>query len=366
MSITVCLIGMLSIILILWADRISERLRFDADIVDAFMDVQIHTAKAHIWMEEIIAGDNGVDAEKIIADLDQAINLIDVTLKGGKSENDWIPEPLKDPELRLHAEEIKSLLKKLKMTGLARIENPENSGIGSDSDQRFDALFKEILGKTKELEDKMEIDEAGNEETSRRLILGILVSMALIVIATTAGLWGRERERKCAEEKLLKANEQLLSQAEELTDHREHLTKLVEMRSAELTAANELLRTEMAERLLACEMLKETERERRDLSSRLIDAQEIERKRISMELHDELGQALNVTKLRLRVIEKGLLDEQRGIREDCEELLEYMNHVIEEVRRLSLDLSPTVLEDLGLTSALRWLVGNLAKSSGEQ
>ena len=83
-----------------------------------------------------------------------------------------------------------------------------------------------------------------------------------------------------------------------------------------------------------------------------------------MELHDELGQALNVTKLRLRVIEKGLLDEQREIREDCEELLEYMNHVIEDVRRLSLDLSPTVLEDLGLTSALRWLVGNLAKSSG--
>jgi len=120
----------------------------------------------------------------------------------------------------------------------------------------------------------------------------------------------------------------------------------------------------MAERLHTCEMLEETERERRDLSSRLIDAQEIERRRISMELHDELGQALNVTKLRLRVIEKGLREDQLTIREDCEELLEYMNHVIEDVRRLSLDLSPTVLEDLGLTSALRWLVGNLAKSSG--
>ena len=80
-----------------------------------------------------------------------------------------------------------------------------------------------------------------------------------------------------------------------------------------------------------------------------------------MELHDELGQALNVMKLRIRVIEKGLREDQGAIREECEELLEYMDQVIEDVRRLSLDLSPTVLEDLGLTSALRWLVSNLSK-----
>jgi len=364
MSITVCLIGMLSIFLLMWADRISERLRIDADIVDAVMDVQIHAANAHLWLEQAIGGDTDVDVKKVIADLDQAINLVDVTLNGGKSEHDWIPVPLEDPELRLRAETIKSLLKDLKLIGLARLRDPGKSGLGSGIDQRFNLLYKEILDKTRVMEDIMEIHEAGNEEKSRRLILGILAIWAFIVIAATAGLWGRERERKCAKEKLLKANEQLLSQAEELTEHRGHLTRLVERRSYELTAANESLRIEIAERLQTCEMLEETEREKRDLSSRLIDAQEIERKRISMELHDELGQALNVTKLRLRLIEKGLREDQRTIREDCEELLEYMNHVIEDVRRLSLDLSPTVLEDLGLTSALRWLVDNLAKSSG--
>ena len=85
-------------------------------------------------------------------------------------------------------------------------------------------------------------------------------------------------------------------------------------------------------------------------------AQEIERKRISMELHDSLGQALNVMKLRIRLVEKGMDESQGAAREDCESLLEYLDEVIEDVRRLSLDLSPAILEDLGLTSALRWLV----------
>jgi len=123
-------------------------------------------------------------------------------------------------------------------------------------------------------------------------------------------------------------------------------------------SANELRRVEIAGHRQAEEALKEREQQIIQLSSRLITAQEIERKRISMELHDELGQALNVTKLRIRGIEKGLSEDQRETREECEDLLEYMNHVIEDVRRLSLALSPTILEDLGLTSALRWLISN--------
>lgn len=244
------------------------------------------------------------------------------------------------------------------MIGLARLQNPEKSGIGSVSDRQFDAVFKEILSKARELEDIIEINGAGIEEKSGRLFHGILVIWVFIVVAATAGLWSLERQRKSAGAELVKANERLRSQAEQLTEHREHLAELVEKRTAELTAANKLLRVEIAERLQTEETLKETEKEIRRLSSRLISAQEIERRRISMELHDELGQALNVTKLRLRAIVKGLREDQRALRKACEELLEYMDRIIEDVRRLSLALSPTVLQDLGLTSALRWLIGN--------
>ena len=361
MPTTVFLIGLLSIILLLWADRINGRLRSDSRIVDAIMDVQIHTATGHLWLEESVNRDTDVTNEQVIADLDQAIKLIDVTLSGGEAEHTRISEPLKDPELRTRAQSVKSLLINFKTIGLVRLQNSEISGIGSAVDRQFDAVFMEILSKARELEDIIEIKKAGDQEKARSLFIGILIIWTFIVVVATSGLWSRERERKSTAEALLRVHEQLLSQAEELTCHREHLAELVEKRTAELKAANERIRVEMGERLQTCETLKETEQQVYTLSSRLLTAQEIERRRIAMELHDELGQALNVTKLRIRMIEKGLREDQRPVREECEELLEYMDCVIEDVRRLSLALSPTVLEDLGLTSALRWLTGNLAR-----
>ncbi|MGO9619778.1 MAG: PAS domain-containing protein [Desulfobaccales bacterium] len=106
----------------------------------------------------------------------------------------------------------------------------------------------------------------------------------------------------------------------------------------------------------------ESERRLRYLSSELLKAQEHERKRLSMELHDELGQSLTVMKLRTRAIEKGLRpDEQADLKQECRELLAYLDQVIDNVRRLSRDLSPSILEDLGLLAALKYLVDGIGK-----
>jgi PAS domain S-box-containing protein len=108
--------------------------------------------------------------------------------------------------------------------------------------------------------------------------------------------------------------------------------------------------------------LQESEQRLRFLTSQLLSAQEQERKRISMELHDELGQSLTVLKLQLRSIEKGLLGEKQAeLRQECLELLAYLDGVIDSVRRLSRDLSPAILEDLGLMSALKYLLEGLGK-----
>lgn len=120
--------------------------------------------------------------------------------------------------------------------------------------------------------------------------------------------------------------------------------------------------TDITERKQAEEALKESEKQLRDLSSQLLTAQETERKRISRELHDELGQALTVMKLRLNFIEKDLLEHQTDLKQECRYGIQYIDQVIENVRRLSRDLSPTILEDFGLTAALRRLINNFAKS----
>lgn len=120
--------------------------------------------------------------------------------------------------------------------------------------------------------------------------------------------------------------------------------------------------TSIAERKKTEEALKQSARQLRYLSSQLLTAQETERKRISRELHDELGQALMVMKLRFNFIEKNLHKDQTDLKRECEQGLQYIDQVIENVRRLSRDLSPSILEDFGLSATLRWLINNFAKS----
>jgi PAS domain S-box-containing protein len=109
------------------------------------------------------------------------------------------------------------------------------------------------------------------------------------------------------------------------------------------------------------EALRESEQRLRFLTSQLLSAQERERKRISMELHDELGQSLAVLKLQIRAIERALGEDQQDLKAGCWELLRYLDGVIDDIRRLSRDLSPAILEDLGLQSALKYLINGVSK-----
>jgi signal transduction histidine kinase len=56
-------------------------------------------------------------------------------------------------------------------------------------------------------------------------------------------------------------------------------------------------------------------------------------------------------------------DDQAELKAKFDELMDYTNEVVDNVRRLSRDLSPSILEDLGLNAATRWLVDNISKHS---
>ena len=95
------------------------------------------------------------------------------------------------------------------------------------------------------------------------------------------------------------------------------------------------------------------------LSARLLDVQEAERRRIARELHDEVGQALTAIRINLQMLRQ--LPEAAA---RVNETLEVLDRVLQEVRRLSLDLRPSLLDDLGLVAALQWLVRVRAEGAG--
>ncbi|MAT44642.1 MAG: hypothetical protein CL609_20095 [Anaerolineaceae bacterium] len=87
-----------------------------------------------------------------------------------------------------------------------------------------------------------------------------------------------------------------------------------------------------------------------DLSERLVQAHEDERRWLARELHDEIGQYLTALKLRLSI-------EDFPTKEDQQRILhaqELVNELINKVRQISLDLRPSMLDDLGLLSTLIW------------
>jgi signal transduction histidine kinase len=108
------------------------------------------------------------------------------------------------------------------------------------------------------------------------------------------------------------------------------------------------------------------EREMRivELSGHLLKAQEEERKRISRELHDETGQALMVIRLYLGMLD-GTVKTREG-KAKIGELFAVVDRTIEGIRRIIGRLSPLVLQELGLISAIRKEAKDLAKTAGVQ
>jgi signal transduction histidine kinase len=115
------------------------------------------------------------------------------------------------------------------------------------------------------------------------------------------------------------------------------------------------------QRKRAREALLASEEKLRFLTTQLLTAQEKERKRVSIELHDELGQGLMTLRLQLRSLQRQLRDDQTKLKLEFQHLFKHINIVTENVRRLSKELSPSILEDLGLVAALHWLVKRIGK-----
>jgi two-component system, NarL family, sensor histidine kinase UhpB len=111
------------------------------------------------------------------------------------------------------------------------------------------------------------------------------------------------------------------------------------------------------------DMLERLERERRESGGRALAAQEAERARIARGLHDEVGQVLTGVLLELDALAPSLPTERQN---DLIATKGSVRQALEEVRRISRELRPEMLEHLGLVSALTELTSVLSRQTGIQ
>jgi signal transduction histidine kinase len=142
--------------------------------------------------------------------------------------------------------------------------------------------------------------------------------------------------------------------------------RLEVMETTAIKQINEALQREIAERKKAEDTLKESERRLQFLTSEFLKVQEKERRRLATDLHDELGQSLLVLKMKIREIEQDPLIRQSTLKEECKGTLLYLDELVENIRRLSHELSPVILEDIGLTAALKNLFNRFCESLGNE
>jgi two-component system sensor histidine kinase UhpB len=103
------------------------------------------------------------------------------------------------------------------------------------------------------------------------------------------------------------------------------------------------------------------EGERRASMHRVLAAQEAERRRIAQELHDQIGQNLTAVVLELKRVRERIDPSEAEALADAQELA---RESLEEVRRISYELRPAALDDLGLASALASLCSGIERRAG--
>jgi signal transduction histidine kinase len=160
-----------------------------------------------------------------------------------------------------------------------------------------------------------------------------------------------------------------------LADTFRRMSEQVEKRTAEQQESNKHLKQEIGERKVAEEEVRRLNSdleqrvvartvELRNLYQHLQTVREEERAIISRDIHDDLGQLLTALKIDLLWMRKKLPGEHRQLFEKTLEMETHFDEAVRIVRRISTELRPAILDDLGLTEAIEWHTQEFQKRTG--
>ncbi len=186
-----------------WVDYI----RINDPLVDNMNKAKVNISTGHLWLEELITGDDTVQIEYVWRDMENVANAIDDAINGKSNIPGVIGRSVSNRELLARLEKLKTSTEAFREIAEERWANVKQGGIGSSLDQRFDKLFKEIL---------LEIDTVVGiinrlkyQSLTHQQRLYYLLSAISFFLFVAAGiiLFRKDKNRKQAEEGLRKSEE---------------------------------------------------------------------------------------------------------------------------------------------------------------
>jgi signal transduction histidine kinase len=129
---------------------------------------------------------------------------------------------------------------------------------------------------------------------------------------------------------------------------------------------------QMAERLEQRQMerdraereIRNSREQLRNLSAHLQSVREEERTRMAREIHDELGQSLTALKMDISWLNRRFLEENPAFKKKLASMEEIIDRTIQTVQKLSGELRPGILDDLGLAAAIEWQAEEFQNRTG--
>ncbi|MGQ0666727.1 MAG: sensor histidine kinase [Nitrospiraceae bacterium] len=138
----------------------------------------------------------------------------------------------------------------------------------------------------------------------------------------------------------------------------------LQSRTEELMAVNNALVSEVSKRIDTEQSLEAHRRDLRLLAAQLLRLQEEERRRISRDLHDDINQRLALLSIDIEVLEQELSSGPIGAVRTVRAIQDRIVELSDNVRHLAHQLHPSILDDLGLSVALRRLVDDFRARTG--
>jgi len=178
-GITLLLI-LLSVISIQYTNRMVSQY---STLVATSIEVKLEIATSHLWFEEIISGDLNESIENVWFHHDKASRYIDEIFEGGSDQLINVGT-VDSPQIRQDLGEVKNKLAVFRDITLERFNSKEYAGVGSEIDQKYDAIFVDLLNHMDKVIDELKLlsrDDLEQFNLIQQVLILLILSTALVI-----------------------------------------------------------------------------------------------------------------------------------------------------------------------------------------